>query len=280
MKITHDFHIHTKLSLCAGPQGGTYKEYIGQFSKQGLKKVGFSDHFWDEKVGYEGVYVECRNAGVPHYYRTQNFDHINQLRQEIDSFSANGIEVFFGAEAEYDPTRRDIALSRETAEKLDFVVVPNSHTHMIMPKEYYYPYEKHRDFMVQAFVDIVSSPMRDKILSVAHPFYAVCCPYDVESLMSTIDDDTYKRIFSLAAESGVAIEINTGCVEELLAKNTPDCAAEHIRMFALAKACGAKFTFGSDAHSIKGHESYTKICERSVELFEIAESDIARLPTK
>lgn len=114
----------------------------------------------------------------------------------------------------------------------------------------------------------------------AHPFYAVCCPYDVEGLMSLISDDTYKRIFTLAAESGVAIEINTSCVEELLAKNTSDCAKEHIRMFALAKACGAKFTFGSDALSVRGHESYTALCERSVELFELCESDIATLPQK
>jgi HisJ family histidinol phosphate phosphatase len=280
MKITHDFHIHTRLSLCAGPQGGAYKEYIDQFLSQGLERVGFTDHFWDEKVGHEGLYVDCRNAGVPHYYKTQNFDHISQLKREIDTVSSKGIEVFFGAETEYDPVRRDVALSRETAERLDFVVVPNSHTHMIMPKENYYPYEKHRDFMVQAFVDIVNSPLKDKILAVAHPFYAVCCPYDVEELMRTIDSDTYKRIFTMAAESKIAIEINTSCVEELLAKNTPDCAAEHIRMFSLARACGAKLIFGSDAHSIRGHESYVRVCERAVELFEVSESDIAKLPTK
>lgn len=280
MKITHDFHIHTRLSLCAGPQGGTYREYIDQFLSQGLEKVGFTDHFWDERVGHEGLYVDSKSAGVPHYYKTQNFEYICQLKQEIDSVSSKGIEVFFGAEAEYDPVRRDVALSRETAEKLDFVVVPNSHTHMIMPRENYYPYEKHRDFMVQAFIDIVKSPLKDKILAVAHPFYAVCCPYDVESLMSTIDSDTYKRIFTLAAESGIAIEVNIACVQELLAKNTPDRAVEHIRMFSLARACGAKLTFGSDAHSIGGHQSYVSACEKAIELFEISESDIAALPQK
>jgi histidinol phosphatase-like PHP family hydrolase len=97
--------------------------------------------------------------------------------------------------------------------------------------------------------------------------------------MGTIGDDTYKRIFTLAAESSVAIEINTSCIEELLAKNTPDFAKEHIRMIAIAKACGAKFTFGSDAHSVRGHENYTVLCERSVEMFGIEESDLAKLPT-
>ena len=280
MKITHDFHVHTRLSLCAGPQGGTYKEYIEQFLSQGLEKVGFTDHFWDERVGHEGLYLDCRNAGVPHYYKTQNFDHISQLKEEIDTVSSKGIEVFFGAEAEYDPIRRDVALSKETADKLDFVVVPNSHTHMIMPKAYYEPWEKHRDFMVQAFEDIVSSPLKDKILALAHPFYAVNCPYDVEGLMSTVSDDTYKRIFTKAAENCIAIEINTSCVGELCSQGLDAPAREHIRMFSLAKECGAKFTFGSDAHSVAGHRDYNMWCDKSVTLFGITENDIATLPTK
>ena len=280
MKITHDFHIHTRLSLCAGPQGGTYKEYIEQFSSQGLEKVGFTDHFWDENVGHEGLYVDCRNAGVPHYYKTQNFDHISQLKQDIETISPKGIEVFFGAEAEYDPIRRDVALSREVAEKLDFVVVPNSHTHMIMPKAYYEPWEKHRDFMIQAFDDIVSSPLKDKILAVAHPFCAVNCPYDYEMVMSIIDDDTYKRLFEKAAESEIAIEINTACVSEFVDTVREKAAEEHIRMFSIAKKAGAKFTFGSDAHSIGGHRDYVALCDRSVDMFGINKEDIASLPCR
>lgn len=51
-------------------------------------------------------------------------------------------------------------------------------------------------------------------------------------------------------------------------------------MFALAKKCGAKFTFGSDAHSIAGHRDYNMWCDKAVDLFNIEETDIAGLPQK
>lgn len=49
MKITHDFHIHTALSSCAQPSA-TLESYLAHAKRLGLKKIGFADHYWDEKV--------------------------------------------------------------------------------------------------------------------------------------------------------------------------------------------------------------------------------------
>ena len=156
MKIEHDFHIHTRLSPCAGENGGTYDAYIEQFKKEGLTCVGFADHYWDENVGYDAMGIESKcYPSVDNYYRTQNTEYVLQLKKEIEAKGEVGIGVFFGAEVEYDPVRRDIALSEGHAELFDFVIVPNSHTHMMMPKGLYEPYEKHLDFMVQAYEDII-----------------------------------------------------------------------------------------------------------------------------
>ena len=273
MKRDHDVHIHTKLSLCAGPNGGTFDAYMERFKNEGLTKVGFSDHYWDELT----------RAAEGGFYPPQNTAHVLELKQEIESKAAwrrDGIEVFFGAEAEYDPKRRDVALSEEHAELFDFVIVPNSHTHMIMPRELYEPYEKHRDFMIDAYEGIINSPLYKKILAVAHPFNAVCCPYDFTELMTLMSDDQYKRLFDRTAERGIGVEINVACCRAL--HNDPESrrAAEFVRMFTLAKECGVKFTFGSDAHQLKEHEQYVDRCEAAVKLCGLTEKDMASLPLK
>lgn len=281
MKIDHDFHVHTKLSVCAGPDGGTYDAYIDQFKKVGLKKVGFADHYWDELVGHDAMSIESKcYPSVDYFYRTQNTEHVLELKWEIEAKGDCGIDVFFGAEVEYDPVRRDIALSEEHAELFDFVIVPNSHTHMMMPKAFYEPYEKHLEFMTEAYLDIISSPLKSKILSVAHPFTAVACPYDYTELMALIGDDRYKSLFDKTAETGIAVEINASCCSSLLEAPESRRAAEYVRMFNLARECGVRFTFGSDAHLLSEHEKYIEKCQAAVSLVGLDESDIAKLPTK
>ena len=281
MKIDHDFHIHTRLSLCAGENGGSYDAYIEQFKKEGLRSVGFADHYWDELVGYDAMGIKSKcYPSVDNYYRTQNTSYVLELKREIEQKGEVGIDVFFGAEVEYDPVRRDIALSKAHAELFDFVIVPNSHTHMMMPKELYEPYERHLEFMTEAYLDILSSPLSRKILSMAHPFTAVACPYDYTEVMALMSEDGYRRLFDRTAEKGIAVEINTSCTKSFADEPESKRAAEYLRMFSLARECGVKFTFGSDAHSLKGHERYIEICQAAASLLGLSERDIAKLPIK
>jgi histidinol phosphatase-like PHP family hydrolase len=271
MKIKHDFHIHTRLSICAGPDGGTYDAYMEQFKKEGLTKVGFTDHYWDENLP---------TVDEP-FYAYQNTPHVLGLKREIESKPCiEGIDVFFGAEVEYDPLRHDIALTEKNAEVFDFIVVPNSHTQMTMPHKLYFPYEKHRDFMIEAYEDILNSPLNKKILSMAHPFTAVACPYDYTEVMALMSEDGYRRLFDRTAEKGIAVEINTSCTKSFADEPESKRAAEYLRMFSLARECGVKFTFGSDAHSLKGHERYIEICQAAASLLGLSERDIAKLPIK
>ena len=43
MNVTHDFHLHTHLSLCAPDKTGTVENYIKSAKEQGIKKLGFAD---------------------------------------------------------------------------------------------------------------------------------------------------------------------------------------------------------------------------------------------
>ena len=77
-----------------------------------------------------------------------------------------------------------------------------------MPRDCFEPYQKHVDYMIQAYLDIINSKVNKYITAVAHPFEAVCCPYDNEILINMISDDTFKRLFDETAEKGIAFEIN------------------------------------------------------------------------
>lgn len=261
MKIEHDFHIHTNLSYCA-KKDATAEHYIATAKKLGLKKIGFSDHFWDDTI-----------EGANGFYQGQNYEHVALLKAELERVPKEGVTIYFGCETEYDPAHHGAAITEETAEKFDYILVPNSHTHMMMPKELYQPYQKHADFMIQAYHEILDCRISKYVTAMAHPFAAVCCPYDNNILINLISDDCFKRLFDKTAGKKVAVEINTACINQLTDEQLAECA--QMRMFRLAKECGCKFLFGSDSHSIDAHQSYLHLTKLVSEILELSEDDIA-----
>ncbi len=273
MKVTHDFHLHTHLSLCAPDKTGTVENYIKSAKEQGIKKLGFAEHFWGSAPG-DPEYYKNVQMNPYNYYNTQNFEYISQKKPELEAAKGCGVELYFGCEAEYDPFTHGVAVTEELAEKFDFMIVTNSHTHMMMPKSSYLPYSKHVEFMINAYEEIINSNVSKYITSMAHPFEAVACPYGYELLMNMISDDEYKRLFDKTANKGIAIEINTA---DLLGK--PEWKLEtmqKIRMFRLAKECGCKFTFGSDAHILSEFEPYSK-ADSVADFLNLTQDDIAEI---
>lgn len=264
MKINHDMHIHTGLSLCADK---TVKvcDYVSLAKENGLRKIAITNHFWDEKIQLLPTFTDD-------FYRVQNFEHISKAMAEIEECKNQGVEIIFGCEADYDYTHRSVGILPETAEKLEYIIVSNSHTHMTMPKSFYMPYEKHIEFMKDAFNDIISCDVSRYIKAVAHPFEAVCCPYDMEMLIDMISDDEFKFMFNALANKGIAFEINT-CQQKGKTDEEISNSAQ-IRMFRLAKECGCKFVFGSDSHKKNDHD-FIKIAEFISELIELKENDIS-----
>lgn len=257
MVIKHDFHLHTNLSLCAAPEA-TFDFFLKKAEAEGLEKIAITDHLWDHAVdGYQG------RGGD--FYEVQDFEHIMKLKSVIDAHNAKGTgpRVFFGAEAEYSYENRRPAITPAVAEQLDVLLIPNSHTHLTMPKSYYEPYEKHIEYMTDAFMDIVNSDVAKYVTAIPHPFMAVCCPYDQKLLLEKISDDAFKRCFSAAAEKGIALELNPNYfMKEVLADYTRNdtIAAMYrdpsIRMLRIGKECGCKFTVGTDCHGFDGDMDY------------------------
>lgn len=260
MKILHDFHIHTDLSVCAR-ESATLENYLAIADRLGLTKLGFANHFWDERI-----------EGANGFYKPQNFEHLCRLKPALEAAKAPGRTLYFGCETEYDPFHHGVAVTEERAEQFDFIIVPNSHTHMMMPKEYYEPHERHLNFMVQAYEEILDSPVSRYITAMAHPFEAVCCPYDNKILLRMMSGDLMKRLFDKTAERGIAVEINVASMQKKTHEEIE--RMPQIGLFAAAKECGCKFLFGSDAHTNLSHDHYGS-AEFVAELLGLTEEDLA-----
>lgn len=260
MRVKHDFHIHTSLSYCAKKEA-TFEYYQNIAKELNFEKIGFSDHLWDD--AYEQVW--------PSFYKGQNVARVMRLKDIIHDF--DNVKLYLGCEAEYDPLIKGVALTEKNAERFDFINVPISHTHMIMPKEYYEPMEKHKDFMLNAWNEVMNCPVTKYIKAIVHPFSAVCCPYGTAPLFNLITDDEYKFAFDQAAEKGIAIEINMGEFYNRTEQEIPNLPV--VRMFRIAKDCGCKFVFGSDSHGVGGHKDYVEHGELVTNMLDITEDDIA-----
>ena len=264
MNINHDFHIHTALSVCANASA-TVEHYKDTAHRLGLNKLGFADHFWDE------THAEPWN----NFYKRQGFDHVEEIKKELAATDFGGVQVYFGCETEYDPINKCAAVSPEVAERFDFIIVPNSHTHMMMPKDLYEPYEKHKQFMIDAYLNIINCEVSKYILSMAHPFEAVCCPYPNTELMAMMSDDEYRFLFDKTANKGIGVEINVAA--HLKKSEEEIISSEHFRLFRLAKECGCRFTFGSDSHSSTGHDTYKETCETFIRALDLKSDDLCEL---
>ena len=128
-----DLHVHTSISLCAERTADPLK-YIEYGAANGLKTIGFANHYWDEDI-----------PGATPWYQLQNTEHIMQIFGQLGDRSRFPIKVLIGCETEY--AHGTLGISEKKAEMLDYVLVPHSHTHMngfVLPDDCNTP-EKHAD---------------------------------------------------------------------------------------------------------------------------------------
>ncbi len=258
--FSQDIHIHTKLSSCAGPTA-LAADYIRLAKAAGYSLIGFADHLWDSAV-----------PGAPGWYVPQNLAHVLSLHGELRSIPKDGLEVRVGAECEYDLAARDIAITEEAAAQLDFLLVPNSHTHITNPGGRD-DREAHAKYMMRAFYDILESKNARYVTAIAHPFLAVACPYPWQELLPLYSDDEFRRAFRAAAECGIAMEFNPSTTAGMGPDEDSMRAHPCFRMFRIMKECGCRFTYGSDRHSATGYARHEKT-ERFAALVGIGDGDI------
>lgn len=258
MKIEHDLHLHTHLSVC-GRDDATIANYIRSAKELGIKKIGVADHMWDSKVPFVDSMRTSKAAGggdaVVNWYRMQDIPHCREILDEIAQLDTEGVHFWFGGEVDYCPGV-GAAITLEEAEKLEFMTVPNSHTHHLMDEKDYEPKEKHAEFMLRAGMEICTAPTAKYVTALAHPFDAVLPPYPQAEVLDVITDSQMAEVFCAAKENNIAAEINVssfnGCPDDQLQNHFM------MRVLQVAKACGCTFTFGSDSHTAMGQYVLTR----------------------
>jgi len=254
----HDLHIHSNISTCSRDPGQTSERILRYAVENGLDTICLTDHFWDEAV-----------PGPSTWYEKQNYPWISQA---LPLPQAEGVRFLFGCETEL---RKDLTLglSREKADLFDFIVIPTTHFHF-------------KNFTV-AEDDLASPAHRaalwlkrlDAVLDMDLPFQKVgfahllchlIAKQDRPQLLETfrlLPEAELRRVFTRVAEMGAGVELNADDFR-LLEKDEEEIL---LRPFRIARDCGCRFYFGSDAHTVEELAEAPALAEKAIRLLELEE---------
>ena len=294
MKIVHDTHTHNAYSHCCGDRTASTEAYIKKEQELGIKVFGLSNHIWDETVKGASYWykhqtillaeeakaylkkeregIRCLFGAESEYYGYQDkvgmsaegakrFDYMLiphshlHMRGEVMADFPEITEVKQMIEAKL---RESCPFLADDAVKAMMGGLREAHLMKYVPEMKTNVGEYIIRGAIDNFYGLIENPefiaiSKEVPTSVAHPFNLCGVPnVNKNEYLRLIDDDTLKDCFSRAARLGVYMEINTGSVSECglnLAEN------ELMRIFAIAKAAGCRFTFGTDTHTVTGLET-------------------------
>jgi len=243
MRLPEDQHVHTYYSPCArredeqGQPSATPERYIQRAVELGLKTIIFTDHFVEDPAAPEMIVQFYKGSG-PAILR--------DLRTELERLDVpDGLALYIGCETETLAPGRP-AISRALAEKLAFVLVPTTHYHLVgVPQPPSFSPCDVADHMLMMLESVVRLGWID---AVAHPFdERESLVGDLRRVYEAMDKRRLEEILGLAAEKGVALEVNGSALNSPARPHYPEMFLPIVQQ---AKALGVRFTFGSDAHSL------------------------------
>lgn len=260
--IDHDLHIHSQLSLCSSDPEQTPERILRYAKENGLSTVCLTDHFWDPAV-----------PGASDWYAIQNYDHI---KEALPLPQDENVRFLFGAETEMDKNFT-IGVSDKTLDELDFIIIPTTHLHMdgfTIDAEIGYDDDgiiRRRELYIKRFEKLLSADLPFHKVGIAHLTCSLACRHPengIRLLIDGIPDETYAELFSDAAKKGLGIELNFDPFKFEGADRENE-----LRPYRIAKRCGCKFYFGSDAHHPKGLKEAAQHFRKVAELLELDEDD-------
>ena len=255
----HDYHIHSQLSSCSSDPEQTAERILEYARTNGLKRLVLTDHHWDESV-----------PGASDWYRPQDYPWICQSKPLPQD---DGIEFLFGCECDMDRFFT-VGVARENFDRFDFVIIPTTHLHMrgfTISEEDAESLERRAQLWVERLDALLSKDLPFRKIGIAHlacGLMANSSRQDYLTVMDMIPDADMYRLFKKAAELGVGIELNSSDM------SFSDAEEDTVlRMFRIAKECGCKFYFGSDAHHPAGLDKAKPIFERAIDRLGLTEDD-------
>ncbi len=257
-QIDHDLHIHSNLSLCSNDPTQTPERILEYAKLNKLKKICVTNHFWDSAVD-----------GASNWYKIQD---LNRISSELPLPQAEGIEFLFGCETDLSK-ELILGISKETVEKLDFIIIPTTHLHMNgFTIEEDVTVAKRAELYVNRLDWLLSQDLPFHKIGIAHLACSLMLPGgQVQEILGLISDQTFTELFQKAAKVGVGIELNAGDFE--LDSYSEEKASQILRVFSIAKKCGCKFYLGSDAHHPSAFEGAIPAFNAAIDALCLEESD-------
>ena len=256
--IDHDYHIHSYLSQCSGAPEQTPLGILEKAKELGLKRIALTDHFWDESV-----------PGASEWYKT--YHKLSDISKALPLPRDGEVEFLFGCETDMDKNGV-IGLSRDKFDTFDFIIVSTTHLHMkgfTVSEDDYPDTDRLAELWVQRFDALLGSELPFGKVGVAH-LTSICIGVENDrfvEVIGKIPEEEMRRLFTRAAALGLGIELNTSDFF-----NRAQYFDAMLRPFVIAKECGCKFYFGSDAHKPRGFNTYG-ICQRVIDALELQEED-------
>ena len=266
--VDHDFHIHSGGSMCSGDPEQTPARILQYAIDEGFSAVALTDHFWDETVPM------LQGGWGPDFYTSQNWEHI--LKQ-LPLPYRKGIRFLFGAEVDMTLDYA-IGISPQRLEQLDILLISLSHFHMtdftIREEDAATP-EGRAQVLLDKLEHLLNCDLPWQKIVLAHlvgPKLGVD-PDTHCAVLRQLRGERLTSLFKKAAALGVGIELNTatfhfGSEEEREAVTA---------FYAHAKACGCKFTFGSDAHGANQFFYHRHRGQAMADALGLTEEDIFRV---
>lgn len=293
MKILHDVHTHNLFSNCCTESAASTAAYIAKEQEIGNRVFGISNHIWDERVkgcsywyrnqtialaeealetlrkkhdgirclfGAESEFYGCKGLlgmsaeGASHFdYMLVPHSHLH-MRNEV---MADYPEITEAREMIEAMIRQNCPTLADDTIKTMMGSLKEAHLMKYVPEMKTNIGEYTVRGAIENFYELVENEEFIKICgmiptSIAHPFNLCGVPNQRKNeYLRLIDDSILENCFIKARKIGAYVEVNTGSVREC---GLDLSANELMRVFAIAKRVGCKFTFGTDSHTVQGLE--------------------------
>jgi histidinol phosphatase-like PHP family hydrolase len=227
----HDLHVHTRPHSPDAHWRATLPAMLKTAAKNGVWTIGLANH----------------------YFLDTNFNIFPKLRQEVVKKAPAGMTVLVGAELCVLDPAGTIKLTPVEAAQLDFVLAGPHHFKQRWVEKP--PPGSAANFIAHQHQMLLGAAKNPLVHGLAHPWVISVqhassrWGFTPAEFLALWTEDYFAELGEAAKNHGTAIEIGMGI--HLMAEHQGEAFwQKYARGLQAAKAAGAKFYFGSDAHHL------------------------------
>ena len=227
----HDMHVHTRPHSPDAHWRASLPAMLKKAHQNGVHLVGLANH----------------------YFLNTKFEVFAQVREQVARKAPPGLTVLVGAELCVLDTSGAIKLTEAEAQQLDFVLAGPHHF-----KQRWVEKPPHGDaaaFVAHQHQMLLGAVKQPLVHGLAHPWVinVQAAPrrwgFATADFLAAWSEDHFAELGETAARHQTALEIGMGI--HLMAEHQGEAFwQKYTRGLQAAKAAGAKFYFGSDAHHL------------------------------